>query len=78
MQLFDDGLLKTKSRNVILKKCDADWINKSDWSAKHYQWIKDNCHDYGKTETEISKILGYRWHMLSEKEFANQSLSLHE
>lgn len=64
-------------RNVILKKCDADWININDWSVKHHQWIKDNCHDYEKTEGEISKILGYRWHMLSEKEFSSQSISLH-
>lgn len=64
-------------RNVVLKKCDADWIKISDWSPKHHEWIKENCHDYKKTEKEISKILGYRWHMLSEKEFDTQSLSLH-
>ena len=64
-------------RNVVLKKCDADWIGISDWSAEHYKWIKDNCHDYSKTEQEVSRILGYRWHMLSEKEFASQTVDLH-
>ncbi|XP_003426992.1 uncharacterized protein LOC100679131 [Nasonia vitripennis] len=63
-------------RNVILKKCDADWLTISDWSPEHRKWIKDNCHDYAKTEKEVSKILGYRWHMLSEKEFASQKIDL--
>jgi F-box protein 39 len=64
-------------RNVILKKFDFDWLNISDWSPEHCRWIKDNCHSYEKTEQEISRILGYRWHMLSEKEFAKQTISLH-
>ena len=64
-------------RNVVMKKCDADWLNISNWSVDHHYWIKENCHDYQKTEKEISRILGYRWHMLSEKEFANQKINLH-
>lgn len=64
-------------RNVVLKKCDSDWLAISDWSLKHTKWIKDNCHNYEKTEREVSKILGYRWHMLSEKEFASQKIDLH-
>lgn len=64
-------------RNVILKKCDADWLAIGDWSPEYSKWIKDNCHDYKKTEKEISRLLGYRWHMLSEKEFASQKIDLH-
>ncbi|XP_058800831.1 uncharacterized protein LOC131669741 isoform X2 [Phymastichus coffea] len=64
-------------RNVVLKKCDADWLSIVDWPAEHYKWIKDHCNDYEKTEREVSRILGYRWRMLSEKEFAKQAISLH-
>lgn len=64
-------------RNVVLKKCDADWLGIADWTADHYKWIKDHCNDYEKTEKEVSRILGYRWRMLTEKEFANQAISLH-
>lgn len=63
-------------RNAVLKKCDADWLTVSDWSPSHRKWIEDNCNDYQKTEQEISKILGYRWRMLSEKEFASQTVNL--
>ncbi|XP_014211697.1 uncharacterized protein LOC106641702 [Copidosoma floridanum] len=64
-------------RNVVLKKCDADWLNISDWSASHCKWIKDISNDYAKTEEEVSRVLGYRWHMLSEKEFDKQTITLH-
>ena len=64
-------------RNVILKRCDKGWSNITDWSADHYQWIKINSHSYEATEREVSRILGYRWHMLSEKEFKNQEVALH-
>lgn len=64
-------------RNVVLKKCDADWLSLADWTAEHHKWIKDNCHDYRRTEEEVSRLLGYRWRMLSDKEFANQTVGLH-
>ncbi|XP_011495411.1 PREDICTED: uncharacterized protein LOC105360257 [Ceratosolen solmsi marchali] len=64
-------------RNVILKKFDADWLSVSDWSPEHCKWIKENCKTYEKTEQEISRILGYRWRMLSEKEFAKQTIRLY-
>lgn len=64
-------------RNVVLKKYDADWLNNSDNSLEHQKWIKDNCHDYEKTENQVSKFLGYRWHMLSEKDFVKQTINLH-
>ncbi|KAJ8668078.1 hypothetical protein QAD02_009741 [Eretmocerus hayati] len=64
-------------RNVVIKKCDADWLICGGWSVEHHKWIKDNCHSYEKTENEVSRILGYRWYMLSEKEFADQSITLH-
>lgn len=64
-------------RNAVLKRCDRDWLKILDWSPEHYKWIKTNSHSYENTEREVSKILNYRWHMLSEKEFKNQTLELH-
>ncbi|XP_011307489.1 uncharacterized protein [Fopius arisanus] len=64
-------------RNVVLKKCDKDWLMYGNWSEEHENWVKLNSHDYEDTEREVSKILGYRWHMLSEKEFASQTINLH-
>ncbi|KAG7214068.1 hypothetical protein KM043_001433 [Ampulex compressa] len=64
-------------RNAILKRCDRDWLRIMDWTPEHLQWIKVNSQSYENTEREVSRILGYRWHMLSEKEFKNQTLKLH-
>ena len=64
-------------RNAVLKRCDNKWSNITDWSTEHSQWIKINSRSYESTEREVSRILGYRWHMLSEKEFKNQNVSLH-
>lgn len=64
-------------KNVVLKKCDADWLNIVDWSDDHKKWIKDTCKSYEKTEQEVSRLLGYRWRMLTEKEFASQGLRLY-
>lgn len=65
-------------RNYVLKKFDKLWKNiTTDTSEQHKQWIKINSSSYEKTECEVSKILGYRWNMLSEKEFINQKINLH-
>lgn len=64
-------------RNVVLKRCDKEWSNITDWSEEHCHWIKTNSRSYENTEKEVSRILGYRWHMLSEKEFKNQRVNLH-
>uniref|UniRef100_A0A6V7LMV2 Uncharacterized protein n=1 Tax=Bracon brevicornis TaxID=1563983 RepID=A0A6V7LMV2_9HYME len=64
-------------RNAILKKCDRDWLITGNWTTDHEKWIKLNCNSYENTEREVSKLLGYKWHMLSEKEFINQTICLH-
>ncbi|XP_076167398.1 uncharacterized protein LOC143146722 isoform X2 [Ptiloglossa arizonensis] len=64
-------------RNAVLKKCDRDWLKILNWSPEHYQWIKTNSWSYENTQREVSRILKYRWHMLSEEEFKNQTLKLH-
>ena len=64
-------------RYSILKKCDGDWLKIMNWSPEHYQWIQKNSRSYENTEKEVSRILNYRWHMLSEREFADQMVKLH-
>lgn len=64
-------------RNVVLKKCDRAWSKILDWSPEYYRWVKINSRNYESTEREVSRMLGYRWHMLSEKEFKTQTLNLH-
>ncbi|XP_012217085.1 uncharacterized protein [Linepithema humile] len=64
-------------RNVILKRCDKAWSKILDWSLEYHRWIKANSRSYEDTEREVSRILGYRWHMLSEKEFKAQIINLH-
>lgn len=64
-------------RNVVLKRCDRDWSRILDWSPEHQEWIRVNSRSYESTEREVSKILRYRWHMLSEKEFKEQTINMH-
>ncbi|KAK0167029.1 hypothetical protein PV327_004478 [Microctonus hyperodae] len=65
-------------RNVVLKRCDKAWTTIGNgWTTEHEHWIKSNCNSYERTENEVSKILGYRWHMLSDKEFTYQTVDLH-
>ncbi|KAL0121925.1 hypothetical protein PUN28_007013 [Cardiocondyla obscurior] len=64
-------------RNVVLKRFDRAWSEILDRSSEYYRWIKVNSRNYESTEREVSKILGYRWHMLSEKEFKAQTVNLH-
>ncbi|XP_077277156.1 uncharacterized protein LOC143905544 isoform X2 [Temnothorax americanus] len=64
-------------RNVVLKRFDRAWSEALDSSSEYYRWIKVNSRSYENTEREVSRILGYRWHMLSEKEFKTQIVTLH-
>lgn len=64
-------------RNVVLKRFDRAWSEILDKSSEYYQWLKINSRSYENTEREVSRILGYRWHMLSEKEFKAQIVNLH-
>lgn len=64
-------------RNAVLKRFDKAWSEMNHWTPEHYQWLKKNSRSYEDTENEVSKILGYRWQMLSEKEFKNQQLNIY-
>lgn len=58
--------LHVRKNAVVLR---SDWARNTDWSEDLYAWIKTTSRSYEATETEISSILGYRWKMLSDKEF---------
>ncbi|XP_017877267.1 uncharacterized protein LOC108623339 isoform X2 [Ceratina calcarata] len=64
-------------RQSVLKKCDGDWARLLNWSPEQYKWIKEISRSYEKTEKEVSKILNYRWQMLTEREFRDQAVELH-
>lgn len=54
-------------RNAVIIR--NDWPKNPSWSEENYQWIKSTCQSYEKTEQEVSKILGYKWKMMTDKEF---------
>lgn len=54
-------------KNAIILR--ADWPKSPEWTEGFYQWLCKNSRSYDAVEREISQILGYRWHMLSDKEF---------
>lgn len=54
-------------RNAVIIR--TDWPKSHEWSDEFYQWLKINSRKYEFVEREVSQILGYRWKMLSDKEF---------
>ncbi|XP_065200607.1 F-box only protein 39 [Planococcus citri] len=62
-------------RNAVIIR--NDWPKNPAWSEKDYQWIKSTSQSYEKTEEEVSKILGYKWKMLTDKEFKSINVELH-
>ncbi|KAL0277063.1 UNVERIFIED_CONTAM: hypothetical protein PYX00_004479 [Menopon gallinae] len=54
-------------RNAVIIK--TDWPKSSEWTDEFYTWLKVASRKYEFVEKEVSQILGYRWKMLSDKEF---------
>ncbi|XP_075220299.1 uncharacterized protein LOC142323877 isoform X2 [Lycorma delicatula] len=54
-------------RNAVILR--SDWPKNQDWSHDFYIWLKMTSRSYEKTEQEVSMLLGYRWTMLTDKEF---------
>ena len=52
-----------------------DWPKRHNWSDDFYTWMKTNSKKYELVEREISIIMGYRWKMLTDKEFKNLILT---
>ncbi|EDW74852.2 uncharacterized protein Dwil_GK15904 [Drosophila willistoni] len=51
---------------VILR---SDWPRHPEWSDEFYLWLKRNSRSYESMEREISQILGYKWQLLSDRDF---------
>lgn len=56
-------------KNAVIIK--SDWPKSHEWSDEFYSWLKTASRKYKYVEKEVSAILGYRWKMLSDKEFKN-------
>uniref|UniRef100_A0A0A9XD34 Uncharacterized protein n=1 Tax=Lygus hesperus TaxID=30085 RepID=A0A0A9XD34_LYGHE len=54
-------------RNAVILKCD--WPCNPNWEDSYFSWLKKSSRSYEETENEVSRILGFRWKMLSDKEF---------
>lgn len=61
-------------KNAIVLKCD--WPKNPDWTEEFFEWLKISSKSYETTETEISRILGYKWTMLCDKSFKKISIHL--
>ncbi|XP_018334262.1 uncharacterized protein LOC108743261 isoform X2 [Agrilus planipennis] len=62
-------------RNAVIKRCD--WPKNSEWSDDFYEWLKINSRNYELVEKEVSRIIGNKWRMLSDKEFKVLNINLH-
>lgn len=63
-------------RNAVVKRCD--WPRNLEWTDDFYEWLKKSSKSYERVEEEVSKLMGFKWRMLSDKEFKNLYVNLHE
>ncbi|KAK6640064.1 hypothetical protein RUM43_008341 [Polyplax serrata] len=54
-------------KNAVIVK--TDWPKSPEWSEEFFTWLKIASRKYEAVEKEVSQILGYRWSMLTDKEF---------
>ncbi|XP_013117529.2 uncharacterized protein LOC106094839 [Stomoxys calcitrans] len=54
-------------RFATILRCD--WPRHPEWSDEFHIWLKRSCRSYDSVEREVSQILGYNWHFLSDQEF---------
>lgn len=54
-------------KNAVIIR--SDWPKSHEWSSEFYDWLKLASRKYESVEKEVSQILGYRWKMLSDKEW---------
>ncbi|XP_075166928.1 F-box only protein 39 [Haematobia irritans] len=47
----------------------CDWPRHPEWSDEFHIWLRRSCRSYDAVEREVSQILGYSWHFLSDQEF---------
>ncbi|KNC31013.1 hypothetical protein FF38_03272 [Lucilia cuprina] len=47
----------------------CDWPRHPEWSDEFNIWLRRSCRSYESVEREVSQILGYSWHFLSDQEY---------
>ncbi|KAF0296493.1 hypothetical protein FJT64_006052 [Amphibalanus amphitrite] len=62
--------------NAVLLR--ADWPRSPEWSPQFYDWLRGAARSYGRTEAEVSRLLGYPWCLLSDKVFRALRLDLNQ
>lgn len=54
-------------RNALIKR--FDWPKTLEWSDDYYDSLKINARNYDLMEKEVSRLLGFPWKALSDKEY---------
>jgi F-box protein 39 len=58
-------------QNAILKR--MDWSKVPEWSNDFYWWLKGCSKSFPTMQAEVSKIIGYPWRPLTDREFISLS-----
>ncbi|XP_064625453.1 uncharacterized protein LOC135486532 [Lineus longissimus] len=58
-------------QNAILKR--MDWSKVPEWSNDFYWWLKGCSKSFDTMQAEVSRIIGYPWRALTDKEFISLS-----
>jgi len=61
-------------RFAVILRCD--WPRHPEWSDEFNTWLKRNSRSYEAVEREISEILGYKWRLLSDKDFKQLTVNV--
>ncbi|KMY95214.1 F-box only protein 39 [Drosophila simulans] len=61
-------------RFAVILRCD--WPRHPEWSNEFYAWLKRNSRSYEAVEREISQILGYKWRLLSDRDFKQLTVNV--
>ncbi|XP_032596900.1 uncharacterized protein LOC6568986 [Drosophila grimshawi] len=61
-------------RFAVILRCD--WPRHSEWTDEFHLWLRRNSRSYEAVEREISQILGYKWHLLSDRDFKQLTINL--
>lgn len=61
-------------RFAVILRCD--WPRHPEWSNEFHLWLRRNSRSYEAVEREISQILGYRWQLLSDRDFKELTVNV--
>lgn len=61
-------------RFAVILRCD--WPRHPEWTDEFHIWLRRNSRSYEAVEREISQILGYKWHLLSDRDFKQLTVNV--